>query len=163
MVERRLSRQTLGFRALQGDEKPETCELLAHVLPEDLLKFGLIPEFIGRLPVLATLDPLDKTALIRILTEPKNALIKQYQRLFALDGNVDLIFTPEAMEAVVEEALKRSTGARALRTIIEDVMQDIMFEVPSRRDVKEVIVDADCIRNRKPPEIVTIKQLKRAS
>jgi len=163
MVERRLSRQTLGFRAQQGDEKPEMRELLAHVLPEDLLKFGLIPEFIGRLPVLATLDPLDRTALIQILTEPKNALIKQYQRLFALDGNVDLIFAPEAMEAVAEEALKRSTGARALRTIIEDVMQDIMFEVPSRRDVKEVIVDADSIRNRKPPEIVTIKQLKRAS
>jgi ATP-dependent Clp protease ATP-binding subunit ClpX len=163
MVERRLSRQTLGFRAQQGVERPEMCQLLSHVLPEDLLKFGLIPEFIGRLPVLATLDPLDKTALIRILTEPKNALIKQYQRLFALDGNVDLIFAPEALEAVAEESLKRSTGARALRTIIEDVMQDIMFEVPSRRDVKEVIVDADCIRNRKPPEIVTIKQLKRAS
>lgn len=150
IVERRLSRQTLGFRASHHGEKVDTSQLLAQVLPEDLLKFGLIPEFIGRLPVLTTLDPLDKPALIRILTEPKNALVKQYQRLFSLDGNVELAFTPDALEAVAEEALKRSTGARALRTIIEAVMQDIMFEVPSRRDVKEVIVDAEAIRNQKP-------------
>src|SRR5262249_24923537 len=137
----------LGFRANHTETKPQPSDLLPHLLPEDLLKFGLIPEFIGRLPVLATRDPLDKAALIRILTEPKNALLKQYQRLFGLDGNVNLIFTDDSLEAVAEEALKRATGARALRTIIEDVMQDIMFEVPSRRDVKEVIVDAEAIRH----------------
>lgn len=163
IVERRLSQQTLGFRADPGERKRNAAQLLAQVQPEDLLKFGLIPEFIGRLPVLATLDPLDRDAMIRILTEPRNALTKQYQRLFSLDGNVNLTFTPDALEAVADASLQRSTGARALRTIIEEVMQDIMFEVPSRRDVKEVIVDGDAIRHVRPPQVVTLKELKRAS
>jgi ATP-dependent Clp protease ATP-binding subunit ClpX len=163
IVERRLSRQTLGFRASHGEADYDPSQLLARALPEDLLKFGLIPEFVGRLPVIATLDPLDQAALVRILTEPKNALVKQYQRLLSLDGNVDLVFTEPALQAVAQEALKRATGARALRTIIEETMQDLMFEIPSRSDVKEVIVDAETILARKPPQIVTAKQLKRAS
>jgi ATP-dependent Clp protease ATP-binding subunit ClpX len=132
-------------------------------MPDDLLKYGLIPEFIGRLPVMATLDSLDKEALIRILVEPKNALVKQYQRLFALDGNVDLVFTEDSLDAIAQEALKRATGARALRTIIEEVMLDIMYDIPSRRDVKKVIVTAETILHRKEPAIITLNQLKTAS
>jgi ATP-dependent Clp protease ATP-binding subunit ClpX len=163
IIERRLSHQSLGFRAQMGGEKKPVADLLAQVLPEDLLKYGLIPEFIGRLPVVSTLEPLDKAALIRILVEPKNALVKQYQRLFAMDGNVDLVFTEDSLEAIAEEALKRATGARALRTIIEEVMLDIMYDIPSRRDVKKVVVTADTIRDHKEPAIITLNQLKTAS
>jgi ATP-dependent Clp protease ATP-binding subunit ClpX len=113
---------------------------IADVMPEDLLKFGLIPEFIGRLPVLATVAPLDKEALSRILTEPKNALLKQYQRMFELD-NVELEFTPDAVEAVAEQAILRGTGARALRAILEEVLQSVMFDVPSRDDVARVVIN----------------------
>jgi ATP-dependent Clp protease ATP-binding subunit ClpX len=137
--------------------------MLAHVLPQDLLKYGLIPEFIGRLPVMATLDPLDEEALIRILQEPKNALVKQYQRLFALDGSVDLVFTQDSLTAIAREAMKRATGARALRTIIEEVMLDIMYEIPSRRDVKKVIVSENTILHGEEPAIITLNQLKTAS
>jgi ATP-dependent Clp protease ATP-binding subunit ClpX len=163
IIERRLCRQTLGFRAQMGPEKKPLGDVLGHVLPDDLLQYGLIPEFIGRLPVVSTLEPLDKDALIRILVEPKNALVKQYQRLFAMDGSVDLVFTEDSLEAIATEALKRATGARALRTIIEEVMLDIMYEIPSRRDVKKVIVTADTILERKEPAIITLNQLKTAS
>jgi ATP-dependent Clp protease ATP-binding subunit ClpX len=163
LIERRLNHQTMGFRAGIDLPKAGQVDVLSHVLPEDLLKYGLIPEFIGRLPVVSTLEPLDKKALIQILVEPKNALVKQYQRLFALDGNVDLVFTEDSLEAIATEALKRATGARALRTIIEEVMLDIMYEIPSRRDVKKVIVTADTILTRKEPAIITLNQLKTAS
>jgi ATP-dependent Clp protease ATP-binding subunit ClpX len=163
IIERRLSHQTLGFRAQMGPEKKPLADMLAHVLPDDLLQYGLIPEFIGRLPVVSTLEPLDKDALIRILIEPKNALVKQYQRLFAMDGNVDLVFTEDSLEAIATEALKRATGARALRTIIEEVMLDIMYDIPSRRDVKKVVVTADTILEHKEPAIITLNQLKTAS
>jgi ATP-dependent Clp protease ATP-binding subunit ClpX len=163
IIERRLSHQNLGFRAQAPKTEVRKEELLSRVLPEDLLKFGLIPEFIGRLPVVATLDALDKDALIRILTEPKNALVKQYQRLFTIDGNVDLVFTEDSLHAIATEALKRRTGARALRTIIEEVMLDIMYDIPSRRDVKKVIVTDETIYERKEPAIITLNQLKTAS
>jgi ATP-dependent Clp protease ATP-binding subunit ClpX len=163
LIERRMTVQSLGFRAGLDKEKGPKGPVLSHVLPADLLKYGLIPEFIGRLPVMATLDPLDEEALIRILVEPKNALVKQYQRLFALDGNVDLVFTQDSLDAIAREAIKRSTGARALRTIIEEVMLDIMYEIPSRRDVKKVIVTEDTILHRKEPAIITLNQLKTAS
>jgi ATP-dependent Clp protease ATP-binding subunit ClpX len=164
IIQRRNSVQSLGFRAsISAQEKAPQGPILAHVLPEDLLKYGLIPEFIGRLPVLSTLDPLDEAALVRILVEPKNALVKQYQRLFALDGNVDLVFTQDSLDAIAREAIKRSTGARALRTIIEEVMLDIMYEIPSRRDVKKVIVTEDTIIERKEPAVITLNQLKTAS
>jgi len=158
----RLNRRTIGFRD-EGENTGLGDDLLGQVLPEDLVRFGLIPEFVGRLPVIATLDHLDRDALIRVLTEPKNALIKQYQRLFALDGNVDLRFPAEALDSIAGEALKRGTGARALRSIIEEVMQGIMFEIPSRRDVVEVVVTEDSILRRSEPVVVTQNQLKNAS
>jgi ATP-dependent Clp protease ATP-binding subunit ClpX len=163
IVERRLDHQTMGFRASVKSPSEKPADALCQVLPDDLLNYGLIPEFIGRLPVMATLENLDKGALIRILTEPKNALVKQYQRLFALDGNVDLVFTDDSLDAIATEAMKRATGARALRTIIEEVMLDIMYDIPSRRDVKKVIVTADTILHRKEPAIITLNQLKTAS
>ena len=162
IVEGRLNKQTLGFR-VEGGEKMEDYEFLANVLPEDLVRYGLIPEFIGRLPVISSLEPLDQDALVRVLREPKNALVKQYQRLFSLDGNVDLVFTDKALDAIAAEAMKRGTGARALRSIIEETMQDIMFEIPSRRDVKKVVVTDDTIVNRAEPAVITLNQLKNAS
>jgi ATP-dependent Clp protease ATP-binding subunit ClpX len=163
LIEGRFGKRRMGFGAVHAEEKTPEGPLLSHTLPEDLLKYGLIPEFIGRLPVIATLDPLDEEALIRILVEPKNALVKQYQRLFALDGNVDLVFTEDSLNAIAREALKRKTGARALRTIVEEVMLDIMYEIPSRRDVKKVVVSKDTILQRKEPVIITLNQLKTAS
>ena len=164
IVDSRLNRQTLGFRAPEETEEPHgDDDYLAHVMPEDLVRYGLIPEFIGRLPVIATLDPLDQDAMMRILIEPKNALVKQYQRLFALDGNVDLVFTDDALEAIASAALERATGARALRSIIEEMMQDIMFEIPSRRDVKQVVVTEQTVLEKSEPAIITVSQLKHAS
>ena len=162
IIEARLRRRTMGFRDT-GDNLAEGESLMAHVLPEDLVKYGLIPEFIGRLPVAATLDPLTKDDLIHVLMEPKNSLIKQYQRLFSLDGNVDLTFTEGAMDAIASEAIQRGTGARALRSIIEEVMQDIMFEVPSRRDVRRVVITEDTILKKSQPIIETLNQLRNAS
>jgi ATP-dependent Clp protease ATP-binding subunit ClpX len=163
LIESRFGSGRMGFGAVNAEERAPEGSLLSHTLPEDLLKYGLIPEFIGRLPVVATLDPLDQDALVRILVEPKNALVKQYQRLFALDGNVDLVFTDDSLSAIAREALKRKTGARALRTIVEEVMLDIMYEIPSRRDVKKVVVSKDTILQRKEPVIITLNQLKTAS
>jgi ATP-dependent Clp protease ATP-binding subunit ClpX len=164
IIEQRLQQQTLGFRAaLGGTDTATEADLIAKLIPDDLLKFGLIPEFVGRLPVLATLDSLDKEAMKRILVEPKNALIKQYQRLFSMDGAVDLVFTDDALDAIAEDALKRRMGARALRTVIEEVMLDIMYDIPSRRDVKKVVITADTIRRKTEPAIITLNQLKTAS
>jgi ATP-dependent Clp protease ATP-binding subunit ClpX len=129
-------------------------EYLSLVLPEDLLKYGLIPEFVGRLPVISTLEPLDEAALVRILSEPKNALIKQYQKLLEID-NVTLEFEPEALEAIAKEAIKRNTGARGLRAIIEGIMLDVMFEVPSRDDITHCIVTKDVVLNKMKPELRT--------
>ena len=161
IVNQRLRRRTLGFHA--GAEDASTDDYLSRVLPEDLVHYGLIPEFVGRLPVLATLDKLDEEMLVRILVEPRNSLVRQYQRLFEMDGNVELDFRPEALRALAHEALQRLTGARALRSIIEEVMQGIMFEIPSRRDVRKVIVTEETIRSRKEPELVTLNQLRHAS
>ncbi len=144
---------TLGFHSggtTQEQEKEDssTGELLHKVIPDDLLKFGLIPELIGRLPVIACVDPLDEDMLVRILTEPRNAIVKQYQKLFALD-QVELTFTPEALREAAREALKYKTGARALRIIIEETLLDAMYEIPSRRHVRQCAIDADAIRSRK--------------
>src|SRR5690606_20931994 len=129
-------------------------EYLSLVLPEDLLKYGLIPEFVGRLPVISTLEPLDEAALVRILSEPKNALVKQYQKLLEMD-NVALKFEPEALQAIAREAIKRNAGARGLRAIIESVMLDVMFEVPSREDVTECIVTEKAVLENLPPELLS--------
>lgn len=163
ILERRLHSQTMGFRAkVHSSDSKRASNLLRHVLPEDLLRYGLIPEFIGRLPVVATLDPLTEEVLVRILVEPRNALTKQYQRIFALDG-VDLVFSEDSLTAIAHEAMKRGTGARALRTIIEETMLDIMYEVPSRKDVKKCIVTAETVTNHVPPALITVNELRAAS
>jgi ATP-dependent Clp protease ATP-binding subunit ClpX len=159
IVEQRLgSNKTMGFRntSLSRDDKKEEEEenILTKLIPDDLLKYGLIPEFIGRLPVTVSLDSLDKSALVRILTEPKNAIVKQYQKFLQLD-RVELIFTGDALDAAAEGALKQRTGARGLRSIIEDVLLDVMYEIPSRADVKKVIINGDVITSRHKPLLVT--------
>ena len=162
-IERRLNQKSLGFRAsIESKRDRRVGDLLAHALPEDLLRYGLIPEFIGRLPVVTTLRALDHEALVQILTEPKNALIKQYAKFFEYDG-VELKFTEDALHAIAEEAIKRSTGARALRTIIEKVMQDIMYETPSQRDIQKIVITGDMVRQRVLPELRIVPELRKAS
>lgn len=146
LIKRRIGKKVIGFSTdgSKADLKPG--EYLTMVLPEDLLKFGLIPEFVGRLPVISTLEPLDEAALVRILTEPRNALVKQYQKLLEMD-NVSLEFNAEALEAIAKEAIKRNTGARGLRAIIEKIMLDVMFEVPSRTDVGTCVVTKETVND----------------
>lgn len=163
MIERRLADKTLGFRApAESRQTRDVGELLSMVMPDDLLKYGLIPEFIGRLPVIATLGGLDQEALVRILVEPKNALVKQYQKFFELDG-VELVFTDDALEAIAAEAYQRGVGARALRTIIEEVMLNIMYEIPSLEDIKRCVVTRETITERKDPTVLTMEEMKQAS
>jgi ATP-dependent Clp protease ATP-binding subunit ClpX len=164
-IARRLSHRVMGFRANPdegGVGQDNLGELLSKVLPEDLLKYGLIPEFIGRLPVVATLSPLDEDALVRILVEPKNALTKQYRKFFEYDG-VDLVFEDGALHAIAREAMKRSTGARALRTILEETMINVMYEIPSLKDAKRCVITAATIEEREEPTIQTLSDLKQAS
>ena len=150
----RTGKQGLGFGAQISSKKESNInELLGKLIPQDLLKFGLIPEFIGRLPVFARLDKLDRKTLITILTEPKNALIKQYKALFAFDG-VKLEFEDDAIEAIADKAIERNTGARGLRSIIEEAMSDIMFEVPSDDSIKTVIITKKYITDLKEPKII---------
>jgi ATP-dependent Clp protease ATP-binding subunit ClpX len=155
IVENRTSNRVMGIGAdiKTQAEKDATSNVLTKVEPDDLAKFGLIPEFIGRLPVMAVLDPLDESALIDILVRPKNAITKQYQKLFGFDG-VDLKFTEKALKAIAQQALRRKTGARGLRSVIEESMLDVMFEIPSKGNVKEVIVDEKTIDEKAPPKIV---------
>ena len=163
IIGRRMSEKAMGFRAnVESHKEQSVSELLTHVMPDDLLKFGLIPEFIGRLPVISTLGGLDKAALRRILVEPKNALVKQYQKFFELDG-VELVFADDALDAIASEAYLRGVGARALRTIIEEVMLNIMYEIPSLEDVKRCVVTRETILEHKDPEVFTIDELKQAS
>jgi ATP-dependent Clp protease ATP-binding subunit ClpX len=154
IIERRLSRKAMGFEAplYTRSERP-IGELLAHVLPEDLLKFGLIPEFIGRLPVVATLDDLTEEDFVRILTVPKNALVRQYQKYFDFE-KVKLAFTDEALRAIAKEALRRHTGARGLRAILEEVMLETMYELPSRNDVQECLITEDVVTKRQQPALL---------
>jgi ATP-dependent Clp protease ATP-binding subunit ClpX len=155
IVEGRAGKSGVGFNApLRTAEDREASDVFADVMPEDLLKFGLIPEFIGRLPVITSVSNLDKTALIQILTEPKNALVRQYQKLFELD-DVQLEFDAEALDAIAELALKRGTGARGLRAIMEHVLLGVMYDIPGREDVEKVIVTAECINSDAQPKIVT--------
>ncbi|EPY6468755.1 ATP-dependent Clp protease ATP-binding subunit ClpX [Clostridium sporogenes] len=150
IIERRTRTSSLGFGAeIQSKKEKDLGKLLKDIMPGDLLKFGLIPEFIGRLPIVVTLDKLDREALIKILTEPKNALVKQYKKLFELD-DVELEFSQEALKGIADEAINRNTGARGLRAIIEDMMREIMFDIPSQENISKVIVNEDCIKTRKP-------------
>ncbi|MGF9818758.1 ATP-dependent protease ATP-binding subunit ClpX [Brevibacillus agri] len=157
IIKRRLGKKVIGFGAdfadgVKGDLK--AGEYLKYILPEDLLKFGLIPEFVGRLPVLATLEPLDEETLVRILTEPKNSLVKQYQKLLSLDG-VELEFDAGALLQIAKEAIKRNTGARGLRAIIEQIMLDMMYELPSREDVTKCVITEETVRDKVKPRLMT--------
>lgn len=150
IIERRTRTSSLGFGAeIQSKKEKDIGELLKEIMPEDLLKFGLIPEFIGRLPIVVTLEKLDREALMKILTEPKNSLVKQYKKLFELD-DVELDFQEEALKAIADESISRNTGARGLRSIIEDVMRDIMFDVPSEESISKVIVNENCVKTKEP-------------
>ena len=151
IIANRAGRHGIGFGAPLHDA--DDADVLGEVMPEDLLKFGLIPEFVGRLPVITTVSPLDRDALVRILTEPRNALVKQYQRMFQIDG-VELELTDGAVEAVADQALLRGTGARGLRAILEEVLQQVMFEVPSRDDVEKVVVTRETVLQNVYPTLV---------
>jgi len=160
IIESRIGMMGMGFGAdIKSKEKKSIGDILKEVQPEDLLKFGLIPEFVGRLPVIATLDELDERALVEILKRPKNALVKQYQRLFEMEG-VKLQFTEGALVAVAREALKRKSGARGLRAILEHIMLDIMYEIPSKRNVKECIISEEVILKGEKPILVYEKEVE---
>ena len=164
IIESRVNSKSLGFGAVVESKKDKNRgAILKNLIPDDLLKFGLIPEFIGRVPVITTLDSLDKEALKKILTEPKNALAKQYAKLIEMDG-AELKFDDEAIEAIAEMAIKRNTGARGLRSILEAIMQDIMFEIPSDTTIKTVTVTKECVTDKAAPAVVyqDKKPIKRA-
>ncbi|MFN4033407.1 MAG: ATP-dependent Clp protease ATP-binding subunit ClpX [Fimbriimonadales bacterium] len=163
IIERRLTDQTMGFRSNPDSKrKRQAGDLLQHVMPEDLLKFGMIPEFIGRLPVIATLEALDEATLARILVEPKNALVCQYQKFFELDG-VELVVQDGALKAIAREAIRRGTGARALRAILEEIMLNVMYEVPSNPNIKRVVITEETVAERKDPQVLTQEDIQRAS
>lgn len=142
--------RSIGFNNSKKKNASQTSELLAHCTPDDLLRYGFIPEFIGRLPVLSALQPLDRDSMVRILTEPRNAVIKQYQKMLALD-HVELEVTPDALEAIAEQAMRSRTGARALRTIVEEVLLDVMYDIPSQDHIERCIINAEVIKNRSHP------------
>ena len=155
LIEQRIGKKSMGF-VQQGESIPRekrTAEILKNVQPDDLVKFGMIPEFIGRVPVTAVLDPLDEKALMAILTEPRSALIKQYQKLLKMD-NVQLEFQPDAVQAIAKEAYRRKTGARALRGIVEQLMLDMMYELPSRKDVTKCSITLDMVEKLSTAEIL---------
>ncbi|CCQ92257.1 protein unfolding ATPase required for presentation of proteins to proteases [[Clostridium] ultunense Esp] len=150
IIKRRVGKKVIGFGADLNSVDLKKGEYLSQVIPEDLLKYGLIPEFVGRIPVIATLEPLDEEALVRILTEPKNALVKQYQKLLEMD-HVKLEVTPEAVKQIAKEAIKRETGARGLRSILESIMLDVMYEIPSRNDVQKCIITEETVTKKSAP------------
>jgi len=153
IIKRRLGQKVIGFGSDMKNKNVEGDSLLSQLIPEDLLKFGLIPEFIGRLPVIATLEQLNEDALVRILTEPKNALVKQYQKMLELD-NVELEFEEEALRAIAKEAIERKTGARGLRSIIENIMLDMMYELPSRDDIVKCIITKETVTEKAQPKLI---------
>ena len=160
MIESRIGQKQMGFGAnIRSRKQRNVGDILRKLLPEDLLKHGLIPEFIGRLPVVVTLESLDEDALVSILTEPKNALVKQYQKLLEMDG-VKLTFDDDALRQIAKEALKRKTGARGLRSIIEAIMRNVMYEVPSVEGVTACRVTKDTVSSRKDPVLTIDKTLK---
>jgi ATP-dependent Clp protease ATP-binding subunit ClpX len=166
IISRRCGKNTMGFGSMEDNERRAAAvkekHLLAKVQPEDLLGFGLIPEFIGRLPVLSTLEPLSEEDMLRILTEPKNSLIRQYSKLLSLDG-VELQVTRDGLQAIAAAAIKRGTGARALRSIFEELMLDVMFEVPGRDDVKTVVINRQVVEEGRAPALKKQKRQKDAA
>ncbi len=162
IIERRVTNKVMGFGAkMKGWSGKRIGEILSCVETEDLLKYGFIPEFIGRFPVLATLDGLEGKDLVRVLTEPKNALVKQYKKFFKME-NVDLKFTPEALEEVARESIRKKTGARALRSILEDLMLDIMYDLPSQDDVVECVITREVVNKKEPPHLIRVSSQERA-
>jgi ATP-dependent Clp protease ATP-binding subunit ClpX len=154
LIEKRVGHSSMGFNAeVRSKRDHRIGEVLRQVQPEDLLKYGLIPEFVGRLPIIATIDHLDEEALIRVLTEPRNALIKQYKKLFDYE-KVRLTFTEDSLKAIARKALKRETGARGLRSILEEIMLDVMFELPSQRSIKECVINEDVVAELQKPIMV---------
>jgi len=154
IIKDRTGKKSIGFGTkIESQKEINKYEIFQEMLPQDLLKYGLIPEFIGRLPIIATLKDLDKEALIKIATEPKNALVKQYQKLLEMD-DVELEFKQEALEAIVDKAIERKTGARGLRSIIEEIMRDIMFEIPSTPNISKCIITKETVLNSTKPEVV---------
>ncbi|RUL51075.1 MULTISPECIES: ATP-dependent protease ATP-binding subunit ClpX [Lysinibacillus] len=153
IIKRRQGRKVIGFGSDPKKQEDDSVSLLSQLIPEDLLKFGLIPEFIGRLPVLASLEQLNEDALVRILTEPKNALAKQYQKMLELD-KVELVFEEDALKAIAKEAIERKTGARGLRSIIESTMLEMMFELPSREDIVKCVVTKETITDKATPKLI---------
>ncbi len=161
LIQNRIGKKVMGFGAdIQSKQNMKIGDTLKQILPADLLKFGLIPEFVGRLPVIVTLEALDEDALVQILTEPKNALVKQYQKLFELDS-VSLEFKEDALKAIAEEAIKRNTGARGLRAIVEEIMLNVMYDIPSRTDVTKCIITKDVILKKEEPLLVTVDKKKK--
>jgi ATP-dependent Clp protease ATP-binding subunit ClpX len=162
VIERRVGEKRLGFGSdVLSRQERNIGELLALVEPDDLLKFGMIPEFVGRLPVITTLEELDEASLVDILTKPRNALVKQYKKLLEMDG-VTLKFTDGALRAIARAAMKNKAGARGLRAILENAMLDIMYDVPSRRNVREIVISEDTIDKKEPPIIVLAKEAESA-
>jgi len=160
IIENRTGKKSIGFEAeIKSQEEKNVGEILKHLMPEDLLKYGMIPEFVGRLPVIVTLTALDEKALVKILKEPKNALVKQYQKLFEMD-NSQLEFTDDALSVIAQEAIRRKTGARGLRSIMEDIMLDIMYELPHRSDIAKCVVTKEVVINHEEPIIVTSDRKK---
>jgi len=158
IISNRTGTKHLGFGAeIQSKEEIKMGDILRRILPEDLLKFGLIPEFIGRLPVIVTLDSLDEAALVRILQEPKNALIKQYQKMLEMD-NVQLEFNEDALGEIAKEALRRKTGARGLRAILEGIMRNVMYEVPSRTDITKCVISKEVVQHKEEPILCTVER-----
>lgn len=154
IIKERVDKKTIGFGAsIVSNKEMSKYEVFDSLLPQDLLKFGLIPEFVGRLPIITTLKELDREALIRIITEPKNSLVKQYKKLFQYD-NVELEFEPEALNAIVDKAIERKTGARGLRAIVEDIMRDIMFEIPSNPKIEKCIITKSTVENGEAPKLI---------
>ena len=162
IIQNRIGKKSIGFGAeVESKEDKSIGELLKSLRPEDLLKFGLIPEFVGRLPVMVTLEELDEESLVKILTEPKNALVKQYKELLAIDG-VDLEFEEDALNLVAKKAIERKTGARGLRSILEESMLDIMYEIPSREDIEKCVITKETIENKVEPTLVLSERKKKS-
>ena len=158
IIEKRTGKSSIGFGAnITSRHTKDVGKLLKDIMPSDLLKFGLIPEFVGRLPVVVTLESLDNDALVNILTQPKNALVKQYRKLFEID-NVELDFTDDALKAIANEAIERKTGARGLRSIVEEMMTEVMFDIPSDETISKVIINEDCIKEKNSPEIIKLAE-----
>ena len=158
IIEKRTQSSSMGFGAdIKSKANKDVGTLLKSILPGDLLKFGLIPEFVGRLPIVVTLESLDQNALINILSQPKNALVKQYTKLFEMD-NVELEFTEDALKAIADEAIARKTGARGLRSIVEDMMIEIMFDIPSDENISKIIIKEDTVKNKELPEVVRLPE-----